>query len=186
MKAALEAIGTSVGINDKHQIVTVEFTKPTLREAIVHLKKLPNLENIGLRNTATSGEDLAVLKDLPGLKKLRLDSEQAFWIWDNGPRRPASAGDSLSLETESQMRLSKPLRQLRSLTTLQLGSTRVTKAGFQHLAGLSELMATFGVSNLDWDRSHPDEPQFSDDCIPALRSATHLEVASTGLRYANY
>ena len=53
------------------------------------------------------------------------------------------------------------------------------RAGFQHIAGMSEL-ATFGISNLDWERSHPEEPQFSDDSIAALRSATGLKSLNLG------
>src|SRR5262249_44393002 len=75
VKSALEALGAAVETNDKAQTVTVRFTRPILREALVHLTKIQALEGIALPKTAAPADDLAALKELPGVKKLWLDSE---------------------------------------------------------------------------------------------------------------
>jgi hypothetical protein len=178
-KAALEALGASVETDDKQRTTTVRFTKPNLRAALVHLKKLSRVEGVGLQNSAVTGDDLALLKELPGLKKLWLDSEQL------SASGTAALGELPQLENLFLMgsgvtdETVKSLQRLRKLNSLQLASTRVTIAGFQNLAGIPELVS-FGVSNLDWERSHPDEPQFSDECISALRSAPRLKSLLLG------
>src|SRR5215469_6681515 len=150
IKQALEAQGASVETNDKHQVTTVRFTNPTLRDAIALLRKLPALENVGLQKSATPVEDLVVLQEIPGLKKLWLDADQVnatgMAVLVELPRLESLYLDGSGITDETI----ESLRQLRSLNTLHLGSTRVTKAGFQHVAGLSELV-TFGISNLDWE-----------------------------------
>jgi hypothetical protein len=79
------------------------------------------------------------------------------------------------------------LGQLPNLRALRLVDTTVTKAGFQHLSNFNKLSA-FAINSLDWERSHPDEPQFSDDCIGALRSAPNLKSLNLGFgtNWKNY
>jgi hypothetical protein len=106
---------------------------------LVHLKNLPDVEELKLNDTCITGKGFANLAGLTKLRELDLGDTQ---VADAGLHhlRGLTRTESLDLyRTHVTDAGLEHLRGLTSLRSLDLGHTRITSAGLEHLRGLVRL-----------------------------------------------
>jgi hypothetical protein len=175
--ATLEVMGVTCSVDEQRQVTWVNFKRRPTPEAIALIKPLPALQGVGLTGSTATGADLAFLVELPHLTKLSLDGNQL------SAEGIATIGrldkiETLMLQgsgiTDETMAL---LEKLPRVSTLNLSTTRVTSQGWSRLRNLKSL-SSLSIINLDWERSHPDEPQFGDADLAHLQGIDTLKTLS--------
>jgi len=136
--AALSVFGTSVGLDDDGNVVSLHFNSHNLSDVdLVHLKSMTKLEILGLDFGAITDAGLVHLAGLTNLKKI------AFYATDVtgtgfGHLKALTKLEELGGSSITDDGLAN-LKEMTSLVFLDLRISPITDVGLAHLHGLTNL-----------------------------------------------